>query len=56
MEAAPYRDAPTLTQAQQLAAIGRRRREATGVDPHAAAGEGPVWGVRATALRRRVKP
>ncbi len=50
VEAAPYRDAPKLTQAQQLAAVGQRRREATGVDPHAAAGERPVSDVRSTVL------
>ena len=50
VEAAPYRDAPAVTQAQQLAAIGRRRREATGVDPHAAVGERPVSDVRSTVL------
>lgn len=50
MEAAPYREAPTLTRAQQLAAAGRRRREATGVDPHAARGEAPVSDVRSTVL------
>ncbi len=50
VEAAPYRDAPTVNQAQQLAAIGRSRREATGLDPHAAAGERPVSDVRSTVL------
>lgn len=50
MEPAPYRHAPTLTRAQQLAMAGQRRREATGVDPHAARGEVPVSDVRSTVL------
>lgn len=36
MEGAPYRHAPALTKAQRLAQIGRERRLASGVDPHAA--------------------
>jgi hypothetical protein len=50
MDAAPYRDAPLVTEARRLAAIGRERREATGVDPHAATAALPVSGVRSTVL------